>query len=81
MGFLSPSTGATAPSAPSPPPSANAPTYANPQVQATGAAASKAAAGASGGTLPGTFGADGTIFTSPQGASAGPSATKQLTGQ
>jgi hypothetical protein len=74
MGFLSPSI-PTPPPPPAPPPAANAPTYANPNVQATGAAASKRAAAASG------FGADGTILTSPQGATLGPTAGKKLTGE
>lgn len=80
MGFLSPSQPQAPPPPPPPPPAANPPTYANPGVQAAGSAAMKRSAAAAGG-LPGVFGADGTILTSPQGTGSGPTAAKQLTGQ
>lgn len=71
MGFSTPSV----PAPPPPPPAANPPTYASGGVQSTGAAARARAAAASG------AGFEGTLLTTPQGASAGNTAQKALTGQ
>lgn len=73
MGFLSPPTPPTPPPPPPLPPP-NPPTYASAGVQASGAGAKtrmNAAAGA---------GFEGSLFTSPQGAGAAPSAKQQLLG-
>lgn len=72
MGFLS---GSSTPSGPPPPPpvppAANPPTYANSAVQAAGGTRKRAAEGS---------GFEGSLFTSPQGAMAAPSAKQQLLG-
>lgn len=72
MGFLSPSPPQQAAPPPPPPlpPAANPPTYASSAIQATGAAARKRAAEGAG--------FEGSLFTGPQGADAGPTAKQRL---
>jgi hypothetical protein len=72
MGFLSaPSAPAAPPPPPPVPPAANPPTYASSAVQAGGQRRAGAAVGA---------GFEGSLFTGPQGAAAGPAATPGLSG-
>lgn len=73
MGFLSGPSAANSPPPPPPlPPAANPPTYASSGIQATGAASRKKAAEGAG--------FEGSLFTGPQGAAAGPTAKQSLLG-
>ena len=72
MGFLSSPAPAAPPPPPPVPPAANPPTYANSNVQASAGARRQAAAVGAG--------FEGSLFTGPQGAAAGPQAKPALSG-
>ena len=73
MGFLAPSM-SSPPPPPLPPPAANAPTYANANVQSSAQGAKQRMAAASG------AGFEGSLMTTPQGTPAPPTARQQLLG-